>query len=80
MIAGPTESMVAADDTADPEIVAADLAGQAEHGPDSPVWLVTTSRELAEQVLQIMPRVIADLPEVARPRPRRPGATTARSS
>nr|MDJ0935087.1 histidinol dehydrogenase [Kiloniellales bacterium] len=46
--------------------VAADLAGQAEHGPDSPVWLVTTSRELAERVLEIMPRVIADLPEVAR--------------
>ncbi len=66
VIAGPTESMVAADDTADPEIVAADLAGQAEHGPDSPVWLVTTSRELADRVLQIMPRVIAALPEVAR--------------
>jgi len=66
VIAGPTESLVAADDTADPEIVAVDLAGQAEHGPDSPVWLVTTSRELAERVLQIMPRVIADLPEVAR--------------
>ncbi len=66
VIAGPTESLVAADDTADPEIVAADLAGQAEHGPDSPVWLVTTSRELAERVLEIMPRVIADLPEVAR--------------
>ena len=66
VIAGPTESMVAADDTADPEIVAADLAGQAEHGPDSPVWLVTTSRVLADGVLGIMPRVIAALPEVAR--------------
>lgn len=66
VIAGPTESMVAADDTADPEIVAADLAGQAEHGPDSPVWLVTTSRALADGVLGIMPRVIAALPEVAR--------------
>ncbi len=66
VIAGPTESMVAADDTADAGIVAADLAGQAEHGPDSPVWLVTTSRELAEAVLEIIPGVIAALPEVAR--------------
>ncbi|MEM7226696.1 MAG: histidinol dehydrogenase [Pseudomonadota bacterium] len=66
VIAGPTESMVAADDTADPAIVAADLAGQAEHGPDSPVWLVTTSRDLGEQVLALMPEVIAKLPEIAR--------------
>ena len=66
VLAGPTESMVAADETADPEIVAADLAGQAEHGPDSPVWLVTTCRDLAHQVLEIMPRVIASLPAVAR--------------
>ena len=66
VIAGPTESMVAADDTADPEIVAADLAGQAEHGPDSPVWLVTTCRDLGQHVLEIMPRVIANLPAVAR--------------
>lgn len=66
VIAGPTESMVAADDTADPEIVAADLVGQAEHGPDSPVWLVTTSSDLAHQVLEIMPRVIHSLPPVAR--------------
>lgn len=64
VIAGPTESMVAADETADPAIVAADLAGQAEHGPDSPVWLVTTSRELGEKVLEIMPSVIAALPEL----------------
>ena len=62
VIAGPTESMVLADDTADPEIVAADLAGQAEHGPDSPVWLVTTSRRLGERVLELMPGVIAELP------------------
>ena len=62
VIAGPTESMVVADETADPAIVAADLAGQAEHGPDSPVWLATTSRELGEQVLELMPKVIAELP------------------
>ena len=66
VIAGPTESMVAADDTADPAIVAADLAGQAEHGVDSPVWLVTTSRELGEKVLELMPGVIAALPAISR--------------
>ena len=66
VIAGPTESMVAADGTADPAIVAADLAGQAEHGPDSPVWLVTTSRALGEKVLALMPETIAALPPVAR--------------
>jgi len=66
VIAGPTESMVAADDSADPAIVAADLAGQAEHGPDSPVWLVTTSRALGEAVLALMPAVITALPGVSR--------------
>ena len=66
VIAGPTESMVVADSTADPAIVAADLAGQAEHGPDSPVWLVTTSRTLGEQVLALMPEVIAALPGLSR--------------
>ncbi|NKB76173.1 MAG: histidinol dehydrogenase [Gammaproteobacteria bacterium] len=66
VIAGPTESMVVADDSADPFIVACDLAGQAEHGPDSPVWLATTSERVANEVLRIMPEVIADLPEIAR--------------
>ena len=66
VIAGPTESLVVADDTADAQIVAADLVGQAEHGPDSPVWLVTTSASLAQQVLELMPQVIAALPSVAR--------------
>lgn len=66
VIAGPTESMVAADHGADPAIVAADLAGQAEHGPDSPVWLVTTSREVGERVLALMPDIIAALPSLSR--------------
>jgi sulfopropanediol 3-dehydrogenase len=66
VVAGPTESAIIADEHADPEIVAADLAGQAEHGPDSPVWLYTTSRALGEKVIAIMPRVIAALPEPAR--------------
>jgi sulfopropanediol 3-dehydrogenase len=66
VVAGPTESAIIADDKADAEIVAADLAGQAEHGPDSPVWLFTTSRALGQRVIDIMPRVIAALPEPAR--------------
>lgn len=66
VVAGPTESAIIADESADAEIVAADLAGQAEHGPDSPVWLYTTSRALGEKVIAIMPRVIAALPEPAR--------------
>lgn len=66
VIAGPTESMVVADETADPAIVAADLAGQAEHGPDSPVWLATTSQELGKKVLELMPGIIAALPGLSR--------------
>jgi sulfopropanediol 3-dehydrogenase len=66
VIAGPTESLVLADHTAQAEIVAADLAGQAEHGSDSPVWLVTLSRELGNEVLKLMPGVIDALPEPAR--------------
>jgi sulfopropanediol 3-dehydrogenase len=63
LFAGPTEILVIADEAADPEIVARDLVGQAEHGPDSPAWLVTTSRRLAESVLARTPRLIAELPE-----------------
>jgi len=50
LLAGPTEILVIADETADPEVVACDLLGQAEHGPTSPAILVTTSRALAEAV------------------------------
>jgi sulfopropanediol 3-dehydrogenase len=50
-LAGPSEVAVIADETADPALVAADLLGQAEHGPTSEVILVTTSRTLAERVL-----------------------------
>ncbi|MFN0182827.1 MAG: histidinol dehydrogenase [Aquabacterium sp.] len=66
VVAGPTESAVIADDSADPLVVTADLIGQAEHGPDSPVWLITMSRALGEAVLQMAPGVIAALPEPAR--------------
>jgi len=64
LFAGPTEIAIIADETADPFIVSTDLVGQAEHGPDSPAWLITTSRELAEKVISLMPGLIADLPEV----------------
>jgi sulfopropanediol 3-dehydrogenase len=63
MFAGPTDSLVLADDSADPETVAADLVGQAEHGATSPVWLATTSRALAEAVMARVPALIAALPE-----------------
>jgi sulfopropanediol 3-dehydrogenase len=65
VVAGPTESAIIADETADANLVAADLAGQAEHGPDSPVWLFTTCRELGLKVIELMPNVIAALPEPA---------------
>lgn len=62
MFAGPTESMVIADATADPEIVAWDLVGQAEHGYNSPVWLIALDRGIAEQVLVRVPELIETLP------------------
>jgi sulfopropanediol 3-dehydrogenase len=62
VFAGPTESLIIADQTADPMIVAVDLVSQCEHGYDSPVWLLTDSRALGEKVIEIMPKVIADLP------------------
>ena len=63
LFAGPTEIAVIADESADPEIIATDLAGQAEHGPDSPVWLITTSRELANAVMAKIPDCISRLQE-----------------
>ncbi len=63
LFAGPTEILIIADHTADAELVAADLVGQAEHGPDSPAWLVTTSAALADAVLAAVPGIIARLPQ-----------------
>jgi sulfopropanediol 3-dehydrogenase len=63
LFAGPTEILVIADDSADPEIVASDLAGQAEHGLDSPAWLVSTSAQLAQQVIDLMPKYIERMAE-----------------
>ena len=66
MFAGPTDSLIIADGGADAEIVASDLVGQAEHGYNSPVWLVTDTKALAEQVMARVPVLIADLPETNR--------------
>ena len=63
VFAGPTESLVIADDGADPMIVAVDLVSQCEHGYDSPVWLVTDSRPLGDKVIDLIPKIIADLPD-----------------
>lgn len=62
LLAGPTEIMVIADESADPALVATDLLGQAEHGPDSPAWLVTTSRRFGEQVLAEIAGQLQTLP------------------
>ena len=66
MIAGPTDSLVLADKSADPHIVATDLVSQAEHGYNSPVWLVTDSKDLAEDVMIRIPKLINDLPDLNR--------------
>ncbi len=66
VFAGPSEVAVIADDTADGSIVASDLVGQAEHGHESPAWLFTSSRALAEDVMRRMPGLIEALPPTAR--------------
>ena len=72
MLLGPTESLVIADDSADPALLAADLLIEAEHGTDSTVVLLTTSASLADAVDAELERQLAGLPEVR--------ATAARSS
>ncbi len=66
VFAGPSEVAIIADESADPEIVATDLVGQAEHGHESPAWLMTTSHALAEAVMRRVPELIAELPATAR--------------
>ena len=63
MFAGPTEILIVADESADPELAAVDLVGQAEHGPTSPAWLISLSQKLAEKILARVPELIAELPE-----------------
>jgi len=62
LLAGPTEVLVVADETADPELVAADLLGQAEHGPTSPAILITTSEALGKQVISDVDRLLETWP------------------
>ena len=62
LFAGPTETMVIADDTVDAELCATDLLGQAEHGYNSPAVLVTNSRKLAEETLSEIDRILEILP------------------
>jgi sulfopropanediol 3-dehydrogenase len=62
VFAGPSEICVIADDSADPDVVAADLVGQAEHGVESPAWLVSTCAPLAQAVVERVPAVIGALP------------------
>ena len=66
LFAGPTEIAIIADGSADPDIVANDLVGQAEHGFDSPAWLITTDEALAHAVMDKMPGLIEALPETQR--------------
>lgn len=66
VFAGPSEVAVIADDSADAAIVASDLVGQAEHGHESPAWLFTSSRALAEDVMRRVPALIDALPPTAR--------------
>ena len=62
LFAGPTETLVIADDTVDAELCATDLLGQAEHGFDSPAFLVTNSRALAEGTMREVARILEILP------------------
>jgi len=62
LFAGPTETLVIADETVDGEMVATDLLGQAEHGPTSPAVLITNSRKLALDTLAEIERLLAILP------------------
>ena len=66
VFAGPSEVAVIADDTADAAIIAADLVGQAEHGHESPAWLITSSRRVAEEVMRRIPDLLNALPPTAR--------------
>jgi sulfopropanediol 3-dehydrogenase len=66
VFAGPSEVAVIADDSADAEMVASDLVGQAEHGHESPAWLFTSSRTLAEAVMKRVPELIDQLPPTAK--------------
>ncbi len=65
LFAGPTETLVIADETVDAELCATDLLGQAEHGPDSPAVLLTTSETLARETISEVERLLTVLPTAA---------------
>jgi sulfopropanediol 3-dehydrogenase len=62
LFAGPTEILVVADDSADPFVVAVDLLSQAEHGPDSPAVLITTSEDVAHAAMAHIDRLLPEMP------------------
>jgi sulfopropanediol 3-dehydrogenase len=62
LFAGPTETLIVADEHADPFVVAVDLLSQAEHGPDSPAVLITTSDALARRVMELVDEILVDMP------------------
>lgn len=62
LFAGPTETLIVADDEADPFVVAVDLLSQAEHGPESPAVLITTSESLGHRVIELIDQLLVDLP------------------
>jgi sulfopropanediol 3-dehydrogenase len=62
LFAGPTEVLIIADDQADPFIVAVDLLSQAEHGPDSPAVLITTSADLAQRTAEFVEQLLPGMP------------------
>lgn len=62
LFAGPTEVLIVADDTADPFVVAVDLLSQAEHGPDSPAVLITTSEKVGRQTIEWIDKILPDMP------------------
>lgn len=62
LFAGPTETLIVADEEADPFVVAVDLLSQAEHGPDSPAVLISTSRTLAERVIILVDEILPTMP------------------
>src|SRR5262249_43051531 len=69
LLAGPTETLVIADETVDGELCATDLLGQAEQGPDSPAVLLTTSERLAHETMAEVERLLGLLPTAAVARP-----------
>jgi sulfopropanediol 3-dehydrogenase len=66
VLAGPTEIAILADDSADAALVATDLVGQAEHGHESPAWLICLSKKFGEEVMGLVPTLIERLPQPAR--------------